>query len=248
MGSKEYQKERHALRKEQGLCIYCSNKSVGGKSTCCECREKQKLNRRKKILDNCCIQCGDETSGATLCVKCSEKRSECEKNRRAIRKSSGLCIFCSNPIVKGKTLCHAHLLSMKEKNKLLREQRFSNGLCQSCGGDSLTGSTRLKTSYCEGCYLKSLSRSQFGTSSRADELKFLFTENSICPYTGISLTLGVNASLDHIIPKARGGTNEIDNLQYVYSNGAFDVNRMKGEMSEEEFKQAIQLIFQNYLQ
>jgi hypothetical protein len=37
-----------------------------------------------------------------------------------------------------------------------------------------------------------------------------------CPYTGIRLVLGQNATLDHIIPKSKGGTNTLDNLQWVH--------------------------------
>lgn len=42
--------------------------------------------------------------------------------------------------------------------------------------------------------------------------KKLEDQNFKCFYTGISIVPEENASLDHIIPKAKGGTNDFDNL------------------------------------
>ena len=39
------------------------------------------------------------------------------------------------------------------------------------------------------------------------------------------------ATVDHVQPLARGGTNTIDNIQIVHG----DVNRAKGVMSQAEF-------------
>lgn len=52
-----------------------------------------------------------------------------------------------------------------------------------------------------------------------------------CAVTGDTLVPGYNASLDHIIPKSKGGTNERGNLRWVL----LSINRMKWDMSHEDF-------------
>ena len=51
-----------------------------------------------------------------------------------------------------------------------------------------------------------------------------------CWYTNRPITPGVDASLDHTIAKARGGTDEESNLRWVHVK----VNEMKRELSEQE--------------
>jgi 5-methylcytosine-specific restriction endonuclease McrA len=63
-------------------------------------------------------------------------------------------------------------------------------------------------------------------------------QGGICPYTGKILSLGKDASVDHIVPKSRGGSTELSNLQWVY----YQVNFMKGDMFHEEFLELIGLI------
>ncbi len=124
-------------------------------------------------------------------------------------------------------------------------QHVIDGFCCNCGKIAVSNENRIKTSYCEKCYLKKISYSQFKTISRWKELKILFDQHSICPYTGFKLVLGQNTSLDHILPKIKGGTNDICNLQFVYSEDSFDVNFMKGTMSEDKFKMAVKIIYEN---
>jgi len=58
-------------------------------------------------------------------------------------------------------------------------------------------------------------------------------ENPICYLTGTPINLDDSASyhLDHIIPTARGGSNNLDNLQICLR----DVNLAKGQLMVEEF-------------
>lgn len=53
-----------------------------------------------------------------------------------------------------------------------------------------------------------------------------------CAYTGRAITPGVNASLDHVVPRARGGADTVDNL--VWTCAA--VNRAKTDMTPAEFR------------
>lgn len=64
----------------------------------------------------------------------------------------------------------------------------------------------------------------------------LVFQNNRCVYSGRILELGINASVDHKIPKFKGGTDDISNLQWVDAN----VNVSKNCLGEEEFFRLIQ--------
>jgi 5-methylcytosine-specific restriction endonuclease McrA len=64
-------------------------------------------------------------------------------------------------------------------------------------------------------------------------------QTGICPYTGRHLILGKDASLDHIVPSSKGGTNDLENLQWVFHKA----NEMKWNYSEEEFLGLVREIF-----
>ena len=63
-----------------------------------------------------------------------------------------------------------------------------------------------------------------------DLLKLLEDQGYKCALCGLPLTMQQSA-LDHVIPLESGGTNELDNLQFVLPA----VNKMKNTMSQEEF-------------
>ncbi len=68
------------------------------------------------------------------------------------------------------------------------------------------------------------------------ELKTIFNnQKGVCPYSGIKLSIGLNAELDHIKAKSNGGNNIIENCQWVYA----PVNKMKWNLSEDDFKDLI---------
>lgn len=60
--------------------------------------------------------------------------------------------------------------------------------------------------------------------------QLLVKQNYRCALTGWDLR-PENASVDHVQPLARGGTNTIGNIQIVHG----DANRAKGVMSQAEF-------------
>ena len=53
-----------------------------------------------------------------------------------------------------------------------------------------------------------------------------------CALTGDKLTPGI-ARCDHVVPVSEGGSNHIENLQWVTE----DINRAKGVMSQDQFIQ-----------
>jgi 5-methylcytosine-specific restriction endonuclease McrA len=54
--------------------------------------------------------------------------------------------------------------------------------------------------------------------------------------------IGINASVDHRTPKSKGGSNELDNLQWV----DIRINKMKGDMTHEKFVVFLQSFVESY--
>ena len=68
-----------------------------------------------------------------------------------------------------------------------------------------------------------------------------YKQRGRCAYTGVKLYGDINTHLDHIIPRTKGGSSEIENLQFVCAL----VNRMKFNLSHEEFLQTCKMITKN---
>jgi hypothetical protein len=101
------------------------------------------------------------------------------------------------------------------------------------------GRKDLPTALCIKCTLKNLSRRKFGNSDRWHELEMLLKgQNERCAVTGVKIQIGVNASLDRIIPENRGGSNRCKNLRWVH----IVVNRIKNDMTDSEMLQWCQRI------
>lgn len=75
----------------------------------------------------------------------------------------------------------------------------------------------------------------------ASELRKLIENQGYkCALTGVHLTPNT-AELDHITPIKKGGSNEIENLQWV----SRQVNRAKGSMLQSEFIEMCRLVCEN---
>jgi hypothetical protein len=163
---------------------------------------------------------------------------------RERRKLEGKCSKCEKPATNGR-MCELHRKDTLRYSSNTREERLAAGLCIRCGKElAINSPDREKGQFCRSCYLRVVAHTNLGDSKMWGNLFELAENQKNCPYTGNKLEIGVNASLDHIIPKSKGGTNACSNLQFVYCNGAFDVNRMKGEMTEEEFRNAVKTLYE----
>jgi CRISPR/Cas system Type II protein with McrA/HNH and RuvC-like nuclease domain len=79
-----------------------------------------------------------------------------------------------------------------------------------------TGLIGKNKSWCESCWLKKVSLQYTGAKNNWLKLKNkLISQKYKCIYSGEKLILGINASIDHIIPKSLGGADNINNLQWV---------------------------------
>jgi len=102
------------------------------------------------------------------------------------------------------------------------------GLCIGCAQPATAGR------YCDEHWFRTI-----GTRHRLhvmnggiDLLRRIWDEqNGICELTGETLVRGVNASLDHRVPKSKGGDNSRSNLRWVHKIA----NTIKKDLTDEEF-------------
>lgn len=163
-------------------------------------------------------------------------------SKYADRIKQGLCGYC------GKNGCNC-----KERQRAgatrRRNLRLATGLCKDCNSEQYKGG------FCSTCWGK---HKQYQKKARRKEgaiwlqhkyehkynvewceLKALYDrQEGCCALSGVPITIGVNASLDHIIPKAKGGTNTIENYQWVHST----TNIMKNAYPIEQFIEWCSLI------
>jgi hypothetical protein len=106
-------------------------------------------------------------------------------------------------------------------------------MCIDCGLAEPAGTS----TKCLVCYLKDRSTKLFRTNRRWTELLDLYEhQGGRCAWSELPITIGTDAYLDHILPRAPGGRNEIANLQWLYS----PVNRIKDCLTEEELSIVVQ--------
>ena len=225
-----WQKKWRDKHKEQGLCTNCNTPVVPGKTLC-----KKHLDFAAEIsrIDNI----ADKNS-----FRKRKRKSYTKRNLRL--KKDGLCIRCLGKMAdrEGKLLCSSCQEKQASRQQCLIESRLRDGLCKHCGLNKVTSTESV---ICNICYMKRTAYRFLGSQNRFDELQTLFdNQKGVCPYTGIKLILGVNVSLDHIIPKSKGGRSEVDNFQWVYGGKDFDVNIMKNNFSCDEFLKAIKIIYE----
>lgn len=186
------------------------------------------MNYKEKIAMGLCGWCGENNENSKkLCEECGKISRDRTKKRASKLSATGKCRTCGKKLDKKGVRCKdcskKHYEIGKKKTLLRRQQ----DLCLKCGGQRDS-----KHKHCEICRLKFVSKNLFGTATKWDELKTLFNEQKgKCNYSGLTITLGSDACIDHIVPRACGGNNDIENLHWTHKK----VNQMKGSMAESEF-------------
>lgn len=165
------------------------------------------------------------------------------KELRQTRISCNQCVRCGVELHGSKfKTCEQCIAKNRVHCKNKRHKWMAQNKCVKCGSCDIMPQTKIDriTRYCEECFFKNISNRHFRTTKKWGELKSIIEkQNYICPYSGVKLTIGVNAWLDHIVARNKNGKTEIGNLQWVHSI----VNRMKSDFSEEEFLQFIEAIY-----
>lgn len=256
MTHKEEKRIRHqklrSRRIAEGVCtLGCGRKAKAGILLCDICSEKAKEQKKihykklsaQRVAEGICIKgCGRKAKGdVQTCEECSKKQKEkdeqyvrkgarrkCENERNSQRIAEGFCIKgCGKKAKEGIQICEECAAKSVVAKKTRYEKYRSLGLCVSCGRNEVCGCV-----LCVICYLKRTARVTLGDQSRWEFIRDLFDrQKGICPYTGRQLRLGYDTSLDHILPRSRDGSNDDDNLQWVYD----PINKMKHNRTHDEF-------------
>lgn len=160
-----------------------------------------------------------------------QQQNAAQARRRARRRDAGLCQTCG----KGPGPSCDYCLDRHRKRTAVRVvERKAAGLCYRCAAplNLAVNSTSIKYPQCTTCFMKATADHHLGGRHRWAELLQIFEkQEGCCAYTGELLILGDNASLDHKIPRSRGGADEVDNLQWV----TWTINDCKRNLTHDEF-------------
>jgi 5-methylcytosine-specific restriction endonuclease McrA len=158
-----------------------------------------------------------EHSALKRCIGCGEVFPEADMavTNRQYPKSRSYCRPC---------LAAVRRASMRR----LRARRTAAGVCEFCGAQRAYASRH--------CLLHWVRTSSVATGNGTlafarQVLNLLERQGFRCALSGLPLIPGQNASLDHIVPRARGGTHELSNLQWVTT----DINNAKWALGADEF-------------
>lgn len=173
-------------------------------------------------------------------LKSSPSKREYQQQYRTGLKRKGLCLSCHHPL-RGKDKTYVRCSGCRAKDVKVRREKVrqlrEKGLCI-CGKPIVV---RDKDGCCEDCWFKSIAKNRTGSPKNWLLIKGLLQrQNYRCAYTDKELVIGRNASLDHIIPKSKGGDSFVENLQWV----DLQINVMKNNLSHREFITIIKLIIQ----
>lgn len=112
-----------------------------------------------------------------------------------------------------------------------REKILAEGICQSCNSPLIPNSK----SYCLDHWFSNIAGHSLGKGRENGQAikKKMEEQNYRCFYTGKILVPGINASLDHILPKRHypEKTKDINNVRWV----DLQVNYLKRDLTHEEF-------------
>ena len=110
----------------------------------------------------------------------------------------------------------------------LRRERVEQGLCYLCGSPADAGKL------CFEHWMRALGRTHklnVANGGVALMKRIWSDQGGVCALTGEKLRPGDNASLDHIVAKAKGGETVRSNLRWV----SYDSNMAKRDLSDAEF-------------
>lgn len=172
------------------------------------------------------------------CYRCKNTSRNSQKLQYIRKKNNNLCVRCGVLLInqKYKQLCTDCTLKHTKSIFNRRHKNIENNQCGICGKNEEMG-----IKICAKCWFKSRASDLGNRQKWIDYYQIWNKQNRKCPFLNIDLVPGKNLSIDHITPISRNGSNDISNLRMVDIN----VNRMKGNLMDEEFITIMKNIFVN---
>jgi hypothetical protein len=246
----ERSESQRKARRQAGLCVRCGDPAVGNGSHCqvhLEAERERTASRRAALIAaglrrpkrGVCLKCGAQASKGALCdlhrkdQKSRERTREQEARLRLRR--AGLCIYngCGKPLDRKGVYCGGCTKRVATATKQIRAIRREQGLCERCPNPANATNT-----LCLRHWFGHIAGHNMKSRNRAADVQVIWErQDGRCAYSGIQLVAGTdsNVNLDHVIPKARGGPDAPENLEFV----AATVNQMKRDLTRKEFEAAI---------
>lgn len=202
--------------------------------------------RKDRSSSGFCVTCGETPEkDKKSCLTCLLNNKARNQKMRLKRFNNNLCTYCGKDVPDKDFRCCRSCLDKCEKLvETIRTELIAKGICTCCRKNKYLNSMEGRSSkyrFCLECYMKHCSTTYMGSSKHYKELlNKLEQQNYICPYSGETIIVGDNSSIDHILPGSRFPElkKDIKNLQWV----SFLVNKMKFNQTEEEFKILIKKI------
>lgn len=228
------------------------NGRCGRKARCKDCLTKERDWRDSRSDNQLCIRCSqpfERTTKHRMCRPCLDNANTTWRKRATSRRARNLCTQCGQrPPEANRFDCRPCLDKAGATAKRLRAERIAAGLCFRCGREPIAtrhrriqAQTKGRQPLCRSCYIKVAANTALGSDLLAPLLEAkLEAQGGRCPYTGEILILGMNDSIDHILPISRFPelAGDINNVEWV----SLSTNIMKRHLTKEEFLEQIRLI------
>jgi len=234
-------------------CHSCKNDSKG-EYRCEPCnvknREKIRQKRENRKISGLCVDCGNKNDTKfRICSICIKEEYKKTKERDKKRFNEGKCNIgtCRDQRLFNHRFCDTHRLKHLEKSAKRFSKLVDSGLCTACGKNPFLNCFKnkaIKHKLCEKDYLKLKAiRGLNNINLWVDLLTKLKEQNHKCYYTGEVIVLGVNDSIDHILPVSRfpEKAGDIKNIVWVSRK----VNWMKDNNTHREFIDTIEKIYKH---
>jgi hypothetical protein len=207
------------------------------------------LFQQERIDAGCCKDCGGdrgELGTSVFCRPCADRHSRRQSARKAKLRAEWaaagdlVCNTCGAPLLDNRfkrcTRCReAGKASWAVHAPARRQQRAAAGICLRCPEPAL-----LPSRYCRLHTLENSLRKYRIPKSRYEEFwQKLAAQDFRCYYTGVALVPGVNASLDHRVPRSRGG-DPADADNTVWCDRL--INAFKNDLTEAEFVERCRMV------
>ncbi len=194
--------------------------------------------QQDRINKGLCKNCGQPRSGTAkvYCSNCIKKAKPLIDARRRKLREAGLREDCGDETKGNRVHCEICLFKQRT-TKTAWQKRVPHGFCTICGKRKCLPelvNAKLHMKRCQECYLRHASAVQLGTSKYWTTLLIKLEQQQwCCTYSGDEIVLGVNDSMDHIIPKSKKPNLAKDpsNIQWVTRV----VNRIKSNLTHSEF-------------